>query len=334
MAKNISMDEIAKLFNVSKVTISKALNDKPGVSESLREEIKKKAEELGYRFNSAARSLKTNKSYNIGILIPEKYVKGEGSYYFGVCGKLTGRLSELGYSSVMETISSKKEEELKLPRMYCDNKVDGIIVLGELSQEYLLQFEKFDIPVVFFDFYLNDSTIDSIVLDNYYAGFEITKLLIENGHREIGFLGNIYSTSSIKDRFLGYFRALLEYGIPYNEKYIISDRDKDGTLKHVQNPESLATAYVCNNDQGAYYFIKTLEENGIKVPDDVSIVSFDNTLYSSLSYPKITSYDNNVDEMVSVACKVILKKITVKEKKYDRILVKGFIVNRDTVKKI
>lgn len=334
MSKNVSMDEIAKLFNVSKVTISKALNDKPGVSDSLRGEIKRKAEELGYRINSAARSLKTNKSYNIGILIAERYIKVEGSYYYGVCGKLTTHLSEVGYSTIMETLSNDKEKTLTFPMMYLDNKIDGLIILGQLSHQYLMLFENFSIPVIFFDFYENDSTVDSVVLDNYYAGFEMTKLLIEQGHKEIGFLGNIYSTSSIKDRYLGYYRALLEYKIPLNQEYIISDRDDMGMLQDVESPKKMATAYVCNNDQGAYYLIKGLNDRNIKVPDDVSIVSFDNTLYSSLSNPQITTYDNNVEEMVSVACKVIIKKLSVKEKKYDRILVKGFIVNRDTVKKI
>lgn len=334
MTKNVSMDEIAKIFNVSKVTVSKALNDKPGVSEKLKQEIKEKAQELGYRMNIAAKSLKTNKSYNIGILIAEKYIGEPGSYYFEIHAKLSQKLAEFDYSSIMEVVTKYDEENLTSPKIYQDSKIDGVIIIGELRQEYLKQFETYKIPVLYFDFYVNDDVIDSIVVDNFYSGYEITELLIKNGHKKIGFIGNIYSTSSIKDRFLGYYRALLENNIEINYDYILSDRDEAGRVINVEVPEVLPTAFVINNDRGAYYFIKKLEEKNIKVPDDISIVSFDNSLFSTLAKPYITTVDNNVSEMVNVTCKAMIKKLSGHEKKYDRILVRGSILERQSVKKI
>ena len=105
-------------------TIS-TLNDKEGVSEELRSQIKKAAEEMGYRINNAARGLRTNKMYNIGLLIAERYMGKTNSYYFGVCGKMVARLAELNYSSIMETLTDKMENELVLPMMYTDRKIDG-----------------------------------------------------------------------------------------------------------------------------------------------------------------------------------------------------------------
>ena len=98
--------------------------------------------------------------------------------------------------------------------------------------------------------------------------------------------------------------------------------------------EKLPTAFVCNCDQTAYYLIKKLKKNNIKVPEDISIVSFDDTIYSTVSEPQITTLDNNVDEMVKVAAKIMLKKIENPERRYDRILIKAFIVERDSVKGI
>lgn len=334
MSKNISMNEIAKIFNVSKVTVSKALNDKPGVSDKLKEEIKEKAAELGYRMNTAAKSLKTNKSYNVGVLIAERYIGELETYYFGVYGKLTTKFSNLGYSTIMETLSYDNEINLKLPQMYLELKVDAIIVLGQLDANYLKLFEDFSIPIVYFDFYASNSIIDSVVVDNFYSGLEITQYLIDRGHREIGFIGNLYSTSSIQDRFLGYYRCLLENKLAINYDYIVSDRDDAGNFIDLALPSKLPTAFVCNCDQVAYRLIKELQQKNVRVPEDISVVSFDNTIYSTVSEPQITTLDNNVDEMVNVVTKIILKKIENPTRKYDRILVKAFVVERNSVKEI
>lgn len=332
MKENVSMNEIANIFKVSKVTVSKALNDKPGVSDELRKEIKKRAEQMGYRINSAARSLKTNKAFNIGILIAERFIEDPASYYFGVWGKLTTVLSDLGYSAIMETLTVKNENELNLPMMYSERKVDGLIILGQLKKDYLNLFENFDMPVVFFDFYIKDSNVDSVVIDNFYSGYQITNMLVSKGHTRIGFVGNIYSTSSIQDRFLGYYRSLLENKIPINYDYCVSDRNDDGQLIELTLPKQMPTAFVCNNDQVAYRYIQMLNKHGIKVPIDCSIVSFDNTIFSTLSNPPITTVDTHVEEMVNVVTKVMLKKINVPNKSYNRILVKSSIIVRDSVK--
>lgn len=330
--KKVSMEDIARIFNVSKVTVSKALNDKPGVSDELRQKIKTTAKAKGYRLNSAARSLKTERVYNIGVLIAERFIKDTASYYFGVWGQLTKKLSALGYSAIMETLTYENEKQLVLPMMYTERKIDGLIILGQLRQEYLALFERFDIPVIFFDFYVKDSNVDSVVIDNFYSGYQVTNLLIKKGHTRIGFVGNIYSTSSIQDRFLGYYRSLLEHKIPINFSYIISDRNDEGQLIDLQLPREMPTAFICNNDQVAFYFINKLKEHNIRVPEDCSIVAFDNTIFSTIANPPITTVDTHVEELVEVVSKVIIKKITVPNKTYNRILVKASIIERESVK--
>lgn len=334
MRPTMSMEEIAKIFGVSKVTVSKALNDKAGVSDELRQKIKAKANELGYRINPSARGLKTNKNYNVGIIIPSRFVGSDSSYYFGVYIKVVTKLTSLGYSSILEVIQPQKEKDLELPDIYVDNKVDGLIVMGQLSDNYLALFEESDIPVIFFDFYLNNTHVDCVVTDNFYSGWNLTELLIAKGHRKIGFVGNVYSTSSIQDRFLGYCRGLLAHKITLDKDIIISDRDDDGQFIKLKLPKNMPTAFVCNNDQVAYDLIKLLQENGYRVPDDISVASFDNTKFSIRSNPQITTVDNNVDEMVDVACKVIIKKIEKTVKQYNRILIKTTLIERDSIKDI
>ena len=334
MRPKVSMEEIAKMFGVSKVTVSKALNDKAGVSDELRKEIKDKAKELGYRVNPAARGLKTNKNYNVGVIIPSRYVGSDSSYYFGVYIKVVTKLTSLGYSSILEVIQPQDEKDLKLPEIYIDHKVDGLIVMGQLSDDYLELFEEADIPVIFFDFYINDTQVDCVVTDNFYSGWNLTEMLIKKGHRKIGFVGNVYSTSSIQDRFLGYCRGMLAHKLEIDGNLIISDRNDEGEFITLTLPENLPTAFVCNNDQVAYDLIELLQDKGYKVPDDISVASFDNTKFSIRSNPQITTVDNNVDEMVDVACKVIIKKIENPVKQYNRILIKTTLIERDSIKDI
>lgn len=334
MKFKVTMDDIAKHFNISKVTVSKALNDKDGVSEELREKIKEVAKKMGYTFNNAARSLRTQKSFNIGLLIAERYFDYDNSYYFGVCGKIISQLTQMGYSGIMETLSEAAEKEPRLPLMYIEGKIDGLIIVGQLHKAYLRQFEDFDIPVVFFDFYLDDIKVDSIIVDNYFSGFKIANHLISKGHREIGFVGSLNSTSSIQDRFLGFYRALLVNKIPINYDYFVEDRDPEGHMISLVLPKIMPTAFICNNDEVAFRFIQKLKSKNIAVPDDVSVVTFDNTIFSTICVPQLTTVDTNVDEMVQVVCKMILKKINVKDKVYDCIQVKSFIVFRDSVKEL
>jgi LacI family transcriptional regulator len=334
MKEKINMGKIADMFNVSIVTVSKALNDKDGVGEELREKIKKTAEDLGYRPNNAAKSLKTSKVYNVGILIANRYVDSQEAYYFSVCGEIIKKLMVLEYSGIMEILMPEDEKDLKLPRMFLERKVDGIIVLGQLEEAYLRHLENIDIPMIYFDFYVNYSNIDSIITDNFFSSYQLTVSLIEKGHKNIGFVGNIYSTSSIQDRYLGYYKALLENQIPINFDYIVSDRDGLGKLIDLKLPKHMPTAFVANCDQVAYKLINTLKVHNHHVPEDISVVSFDNTIYSTIAQPMITTVDNNVEDMVQAATKIIIKKINNPGKTYGRVLIKGNIISRDSSKNI
>lgn len=334
MKEKVNMGKIAEMFGVSIVTVSKALNDKDGVSEELREKIKEAADKLGYRPNHAAKSLKTQRVYNVGILIANRYVDSQEAYYFSVCGEMIKKLVQLGYSGIMEILMKEDEDNKKLPHMYREQKVDGMIVLGQLEEEYLKALEKIDMPMIYVDFYVNYSNIDTIITDNFFSSYRLTVSLIEQGHRQIGFVGNIYSTSSIQDRYLGYYKALLEYQIPLNEAIIVSDRDGLGKLIDLKLPSKMPTAFVANCDQVAYKLINTLKQHGYQIPEDISVVSFDNSIYSTIAQPMITTIDNNVSEMVDTATKIMIKKINNPSRTYGRVLIKGKLIKRESSQKI
>ena len=333
MGKSATMKDIAKKMNVSTVTVSKALSNKDGVSDELRDRIKKLADEMGYRYNMVAKSMRDGYSYNIGVVVADHFI-GEQSFYFNFFKHILKLLEKHNYCGILQILSSEEEKNLILPKLYYDKKIDGLIILGQVSKPYIETLENIDIPLVFLDFYDEHSKIDSVVVDNFYGAYEITNYLINCGHRNIAFVGNIYATSSIQDRFLGYYKSLLEHREKLREEYIICDRDENGKYIELILPETMPSAFVCNCDEVARILITKLEKMGYSVPEHFSVVGFDNDIYATISQPQLTTVEVDVEEMARTAIKFILSNIRKENKKYGRELIRGKIVFRNSVKDI
>lgn len=332
MKKNITMKDIADKLSVSSVTVSKALNDKDGVSDELKQKIKDLANEMGYRINTLAKAMKEGYSYNIGVVIPERFTGGAQSFYLNFYQSVSKMLEHHNYYGVLQLLSKQDEKDLVLPKIYHENRVDGLIVLGQVSRSYVKALQEMVIPVVFLDFYDEHLDMDSVITDNFYGSYRATNYLMNSGHREIGFVGDIYATSSIQDRFLGYYKSLLEHGMALKEEFIIKDRDENGTYIDLEFPEHLPTAFVCNCDQVAYEVIEKLKSMNYNVPEDVSVVGFDNDIYATISSPQITTVEVDTEEMAATAVEYLLEKIKDSEKEYGRVSIKGKIIYRESVK--
>jgi LacI family transcriptional regulator len=328
------MRDIAEKLGVSSVTISKALNDKEGVSDELKEKIKVVAEEMGYRFNTHAKSMKEGLSYNLGIVIPERFTGTTQSFYLQFYQLISKVLDNYHYSGILNILSQDDEDKLVLPRIYNEKKVDGLIFLGQIDKKYVAEIQNIESPVIFLDFYTDQNEIDCVLTDNFYGVYEVTNYLIRNGHRKIAFVGNVHATSSIQDRFLGYYKSLLEHRIDLKDEYVIKDRDELGRYIDINFPTDMPTAFVCNNDEVAYNLINELQKNGIQVPEDCSVVGFDNSIYAKLTDPSLTTVAVDMEEMSKVAVKFIMEKLKNPQKKYGRTFIKGNIIHRGSVKKI
>ena len=329
--RNVTMKDLANSLNVSIVTVSKALNNKEGVSEQLKKKIQDLADDMGYRYNTIAKSMKEGSTYNIGVIASKRFL-GEDSFYLQVYQHITTVLQEYNFYGILEVIDYEDEKNGVLPRVYNERRVDALVILGSMKSSYIEALDDMDIPYIFLDYYDSEHEVDSINTDNYYASYEITSYLISQGHKNIGFVGTIYATSSIQDRFLGYCKALIENRIDINQEWILKDRDDDGVYINIEIPEDLPTAFVCNCDQVAFNFIEMLRNKGIDVPKDCSIVSFDNDIYATISNPKITSVEIDKESMAKKTVEVILDRLENPEKQVGRVLVKSKIIKRDSVK--
>ncbi len=307
MKKKITLTDIAKACNTSNVTISKALAGKSGVSEELRAKIISTAEELGYVSPRQPSSF----AGNIGILIPEKFINPNGSFYWALYNCLVQRFKKKNISCIQENITTEEEAALAMPKLLTGHNTVGIISLGQLSAEYIKKLMEVKPNILLLDYYLPGIDADCIVTNGFFGGYKLTDYLISQGHTEIGFVGTRLATSSIFDRYMGYMKAMMEHELPIKDEWLICDRKVDNELfPHITFPEKLPTALVCNCDETAFKVIRDLKAQGISVPEDVSVVGYDNYLISEISDPPITTINVDAGEMAELAVCAILDRIS------------------------
>lgn len=337
MAKTVKMADIAEKVGVSVVTVSKALTGQKGVSESTRRKIMKLADEMGYVQPSAASS-GDNKGHNIGIIIHDKHFSKYNSFYLQMYQMLTSQLGTLGDYTILEIITHDMEKDLVAPNLLRENKIDALVVQGEFTRDYC-DFVKGivgDIPIVYLDF--NDESRDgiSVISDSFYGSYYLTNYLFEKGHRDIAFVGSLLQTTSITDRYLGYVKSMMEHGMQVRPDWQIEDRDKKTGIifepDKLPLPLELPTAFVCNCDLTAGVLIKRLEKEGYKVPEDFSVVGYDNFIFPGTCDVEITTYEVDMPVMVQKAVSYLASLLNGEEIKMGTHIITGHLVEKDSVK--
>ena len=326
--KKPSMRDIAREVGTSAVTVSKALAGKTGMSDSMRERILKKAAEMGYE-NPRGSGSATKEHLDIGILIPDKYFETD-SYYAGIYRQLVRKLSEAGHFAVLELLGAEQEKSMTLPNLLTAGHADGLILLGEPGRAYCRKIVQEGPPAVLLDFCDEQANADAVAGDNSYGTYRLTSHLIREGHREIGFVGNIRATGSIMDRFLGYYRAMLMNGLQVHEEWILPDRELTGGLVKPELPETLPSAFVCNCDMTARMMIGLLEERGFRVPEDVSVTGFDDYPPGSGNEIGLSTFRIDTESMIELAVKALLERCAGDGKPFGRTVVGGQPVYRES----
>lgn len=334
--KKVRLSDIAAKLNISTVTVSKALSDKEGVGDELRQKIKELAVQMGYRVKKSSHLLQNCVTGNIGIIIPNGFFLAESSYYWFLFNHLTKALLKKNFYAILELVSPEDEQNATLPHLIQDNKVDGVIMLGEINREYIKNIEKHTKNFVLLDFYTNDPELDSVCDDNFFCSYILTNQIIAMGHKNLAFVGNFKSTTSIKDRFMGFQKALLENNLKCDFNSIISDRKDGDKIINIELPKNISgiTCFVCNCDETAAALIVRLKERGIKVPDDVSVTGFDDFYFYNKSSIPLSTVFVNPEDTADIVTELIVKKVTGEPYIKGRHVVTGKVVIRDSLKKI
>lgn len=342
MAKAVKLADIAAECGVSTVTVSKALSGQKGVSEEMRIRIQEYADKLGYKQPSAYRreqeAARKNRGYNLGVLIGDYFLGKYESFYSQMYQQFATRAGTKGCFCLLELVSAAQEKAVQTPMMISENRVDGIVIIGRLSEEYIDMLKKSGIPLVGMDFYTHDDNFDSVISDGYFGAYRMVSYLIEKGHTQIAYVGTNGSTPSITDRYMGYIRAMQEHNCEIREDWLIEDRNRETMVldveKYVQLPKEMPTAFMCNSDQTAGYLISKLEAAGYTVPQDVSVAAFDNFLPPGICDIRITTYDVDMKEMAKRAVSMITHKIAGENYKQGTYVVGGKIIEKGSVAKL
>jgi len=333
---NVKMADIAQALGVSTVAVSKALSGQKGVSEDLRERIKKTAEEMGYRSPKVLRQVKYKSGFNIGVLICERYVGTSEAFYWKLYQELTAQAMKRECFVLLELLSEQDMRQMHMPKLVTENKADGLIIIGKPAGRYATTLRNsWSRPVLYLDFYEDDLSADAVISNGFFGMYALTNYLWECGHRKIGYIGTLGATDSIADRYFGYCKSMMVHGLTVNPAWVLDDRDlQTGLDIPIAFPEDGPTAYVCNCDYEAGRAIRELNARGIRVPEDVSIVGFDDYMYPGLCDKGITTYSANVQEMTGIAMRMMIARLSGEPGRTGLQVTDGRLVIRDTVRVI
>lgn len=290
--KPVTMNDIAREVGVSKNAVSLALSHKPGVSESMRLKILDAAKKLDYKLSPTP---DTEKSCLV-VVVPD-YIRNDGFFYSEIFWAIEHEARKLGYLTLTVGLSRRDEENIVLPDVPDDLEAIGYLAIGIIKKEYLDKFALIGKRVVCIDISNSAVPISSITNDNLYGGWMATDYLIRCGHKKIGFVGPMFSAQSVYERWCGYRKAMLDNSLTVNEEMcILGKRDEFELLdsektvsKYLEPIKEMPTAWFCAGDLIAVSMMKNLTAMGYRVPEDISIMGFDDLKIAELVSPPMTT---------------------------------------------
>lgn len=337
MAKKVTMDSIALKLGISKNTVSLALRGMPGISETTRKTIETAAEGMGYKYKSNTRQQTTR---NLCLVIAKSTRDSIGFFSFIQLG-IEDEAKKNNVNTIIHYYD-ERDEIFEIPNCVKDGMVSGIITLGRISRRTVNAIITYDLPIVMVDNYFDDLVMDCVLTDNQCGGYLATEYLINSGHANVGFLGDIYASVSFYDRYQGYLKALREYGLGYNPGYSVIDRKLENVdneeialiIEEMKNGAGIPTAFFCCNDAEALVILKVLLSMGISVPGEVSIMGFDDIETSRSVTPELSTMRVQKEIMGRRAVCKLLQKMSGSEEPAEKILLSANIINRHSIRNL
>ncbi|AWB45232.1 LacI family transcriptional regulator [Paenibacillus sp. CAA11] len=309
--KKISMQTIADRLQISRNAVSLALSDKKGVSEEIRHRVIEAAKELGY----GPYAKKEAESPNLLVLVPERIMSYEDNehfhFYHDLIWGLEAAIRKKGYNAVIARIDCDMEYNLKLPGVFANIEHAGVILFGIVRREYAKLVWEQEGRLVMFDSYYRGLPCPVVSSANIEGAYQAVSYLLQQGHRRIGFIGPVNLTTSHDERWFGYWKALQDGGVIPDPKHcLIHSAGFDSTRKEVaeylSGLDSLPTAFFCGNDRIALMLSELLKEQGVRVPEDVSVMGFDDLKVSEHAEPPLTTMRVGKDAMTAAAVELLL----------------------------
>ncbi len=320
----IKLSDIADALGISTISVSRALSGQEGVSDELREKVLKKADEMGY--------LRTKSPGRIRVLVlHQKPFIQDNSNFSHVMQGIEKALQNAGCEYDMEFTDKTVQGKLSLPNKLQKGLLyDGLVLVGGFENIYVDFITKKINNYVCFTGYSPSRDCDGIWYNFSNSAYKQCKYLIMKGHKRIGYLGNNRGYVS-KEKILGITSALEDNGLAAREEFFVYSDNYEEIVSNLIKSKDGPTAFICQWDYTAMKLIKYLHDNGVKVPEDISVIGHGNTEMSALCIPALTTMELHIEYACESSVALLLKRLGRPDKPKENILINCTLIERDSV---
>ncbi|WP_404402840.1 LacI family transcriptional regulator [Idiomarina seosinensis] len=324
--------EVSELAGVSLATVSRVLNKNTPVKEETRRKVLDAMDQLGYQPNSVAQSLASNRSNSIGIVVPEL----NGPFFGTLLSDIENQFRQVGKHVIIAAGHSDEKREQESISFLQSRNCDALILHVEaVSDDYLVALMKNKVRFVLINRFVAPLYDRCITLNNQHGGYLATRHILEHGHKHIGYIAGPIWKHDADQRYKGHVQALTEFDIEASEQLFFEgdyheSSGAEGARVLLQNNPHI-TALVCANDEMAAGASTAARELGRSLPDQLSIIGFDNVNFSHYTFPKLTTIDYPVGGMGEMAAQLILKQVYQQKVKAIQTVFEPRLIERDSI---
>lgn len=329
-----TIKDIAQEAKVSTTTVLRTIHNNGYVAEKTRQRVLHAIEEQGYETNLIARSLKKRRTHIIGHILVSIF---PNPFFAGIAHGVECKTSEQGYEVITCHTFSDAQRERAAIKLLLGRRVDGIIISTPLKKENIYLVKEKGLPLVLVERPVDVPSVDVIVVDNLIGAYEAMEHLISLNHKRIGFIGDKLEQQVENERFEGYRKALKDHGLSFDEKLVkfskgYSVEEGFRLADELWSTDKFATAVFAACDLLAIGAIQGLRQKGIRVPEDVSVVGYDDTLGMYTS-PRLTTVAQPMEEMGQLAAQILIDRIESEEERAPKkIILKTKLIVRNSTR--
>ncbi|UTH13199.1 catabolite control protein A [Macrococcus equipercicus] len=327
----VTIYDVAREAKVSMATVSRVVNGNPNVKPATRDRVNEVIKRLNYRPNAVARGLASKKTTTVGVIIPDI----SNIYYSELARGLEDIATMYKYQTIISNSDNDPFKEREIFNNLLSKQVDGIIFLGgTLSNETAELIQTSSVPVVVSGTQDNDSALPAVNIDYHSASREITEKLLKDGARQFAFVGGGYSEKARHDVLSGMTEVLKDNGITFNDDavYVGSEQYLDGEKAFAQLQGLKPDAILCISDEQAIGLVHAAQDAGLNIPDDLQIVSFNNTRLVQMVRPKLSSVMQPLYDIGAVGMRLLTKFMNDEEIEDKQVVLPYHIDYRGTTK--
>lgn len=335
-----TIKDVAAQANVSIATVSLVLHDNKRISTATKNKVIKTIKALNYHPSRTAQDLVRGRTGNIGfVLTDDRFLRTE-PFYTRIFLGAEFEAGDKDYYVFLKTIKRDFKKGDSLPRFILENSVDGFIIAGKVPDAFIDEVLKYNLPIVLIDYQTQKHSIPAVIIDNIQGGIEATNHLINQGHKNIAFIGGDIIHPSINDRLIGYKKAHENASLNIDEELIITiaeytDRQNgyNSAKTLFSNDKKFTAIYACN-DAMAIGAMQYMKDFGIRIPEDISLIGFDDVEADLLLDPPLTTVRVPKIDLGVEAVQLLINNIKTKNKSSKKILVPVELIVRESTKKI